>query len=693
VDHVPASLPRRMMAAFAGVELLFKLVVGYSYLDLAGARTADERWTCAGWYLAVSAPLTAAFFVALWRMLGPVRRWAREQRAGSISDATIQGAGEAVHALSLRSSRLWMLEWSGTLAVLVWLRPVSCFEAAALFLGAMVTGSLAVARSVATWCATPGKRLASQVARERAIELRTPAMPLRGRLALFGFWIAIAPTSYLASFAFTAQVMHLSRSDMLVHVAVCGFAVAAFAVITAMLLATSVTTLVASMAAVIRDIAHRGDVSAVARVPQHLRDEVGSLAISINEMIDRLERTEAERATMRDSLAVLNQALECRVAERTMRLFEANAELQGEIAARAKVELELRHAQKLEAIGRLAAGIAHEINTPVQFVSDSVEFISTSSADLLGLIAAYQATVRAVKSGAPALAAAEAAEAAEVTADLAYVTAEIPAALELARDGLERVKQIVRSMKTFAHNERDMRDADLNHAILSTLTIARHEYKYVAAVVTELGDLPLVRCHVGEISQVVLNLLVNAAHAIADVQTETGPMGRIEVRTWVDDGDAVIAVSDTGSGIPDDIQPRIFEPFFTTKGVDRGTGQGLAIARSVVAEKHGGSLTFVTERDKGSTFTIRLPIAGVGAAPASVIAPDDSDIAAVPGGPPGRGRHPTAASGAAGDAEMPAPQTTPATEDPAPSGRPAGADDLARERRVAAAAAQPSPRG
>jgi signal transduction histidine kinase len=621
-----------MMATFAAVELLFKLLIGYGYLDLAAARTADERWTCAGWYAAVSLPFTAAFFVALWRMLAPVRRWAREQRAGSVGDATIRDAGEALHSLSRQASRLWMIAWGGTFAVLIWLRPVTCAAAAILFLAAMLSGSISVARSVATWRATPGKRLVSLVARERAIELRSPAMPLRRRLAVFGLWIAIAPTSYLASFGFSAQVLGLSQSDMLVRVAVSGVAVVAFAVLTAMLLAASVTGPVASMAAVIRDIAHRGDVAAVARVPQHLRDEVGSLAVSINEMIDRLERAETERATMRDSLEVLNQALERRVAERTMRLFEANAELQGEIAARAKVELELRHAQKLEAIGRLAAGIAHEINTPVQFVSDSVEFISAASADLLGLVAAYRAALRGVAAGEPVAAAAEAAEAAEASADLAYITTEIPTALELARDGLGRVKQIVRSMKTFAHNERDMRDADLNQAILSTLTIARHEYKYVADVVTELGELPLVRCHVGEINQVVLNLLVNAAHAIADVRSETGPMGRIEVRTAVDGSDVVIAVSDTGAGIPEDIQSRIFDPFFTTKGADRGTGQGLAIARSVVAEKHGGSLAFVTELGKGTTFTIRLPILGE-AAPAR--------------GPVGTGGHATVATAAA----------------------------------------------
>ena len=155
-----------------------------------------------------------------------------------------------------------------------------------------------------------------------------------------------------------------------------------------------------------------------------------------------------------------------------------------------------------------------------------------------------------------------------------------------------------------------MRDVDLNQAILSTLTIARNEYKYVADVDTDLGDIPLVRCLAGEINQVVLNLLVNAAHAIADANPDGTTKGRIGVRTSIDGDDVVIAISDTGSGIPEAIRHRIFDPFFTTKDVNRGTGQGLAIARSVVTEKHGGSLTFITELGKGSTFTMRLPIRG-----------------------------------------------------------------------------------
>jgi signal transduction histidine kinase len=154
----------------------------------------------------------------------------------------------------------------------------------------------------------------------------------------------------------------------------------------------------------------------------------------------------------------------------------------------------------------------------------------------------------------------------------------------------------------------------LNQAIRGTLTIACNEYKYVADVETDLRELPAVTCHAGEINQVVLNIVVNAAHAISDVVGKGGRKGRIRVATRHDGDFAVISISDTGGGIPDPIRDKIFEPFFTTKAVGRGTGQGLAIARSVVVDKHGGELTFETESGKGTTFFVRIPIAGVRAA-------------------------------------------------------------------------------
>jgi signal transduction histidine kinase len=157
-----------------------------------------------------------------------------------------------------------------------------------------------------------------------------------------------------------------------------------------------------------------------------------------------------------------------------------------------------------------------------------------------------------------------------------------------------------------------MTPVDLNHSIESTLTIARNEYKYVADVETHLGDVPPVTCHGGDINQAILNIIVNAAHAIREVVSDTSSKGRITIRSWQDGDRVSISVSDTGAGIPEAIRHRIFDPFFTTKEVGQGTGQGLAIAHAIVVDRHGGELTFETEPRHGTTFLIQLPIAARG---------------------------------------------------------------------------------
>jgi signal transduction histidine kinase len=209
------------------------------------------------------------------------------------------------------------------------------------------------------------------------------------------------------------------------------------------------------------------------------------------------------------------------------------------------------------------------------------------------------------------VAAVKAAEEAEDDADLDYILENAPVALDRARDGLGRVAAIVRSMKEFAHPDRkEMVQTDLNQAIASTLVIASNEYKYVAEVETSFGDLPPVNCYAGEINQVVLNLIVNAAHAIGDVVKGTPDKGKIRVSTRLLDDQVEIAIADSGKGIPVEVRSRIFDPFFTTKEVGKGTGQGLAIARTVVVEKHKGTLHFETEVGRGTTFFIRLPVNG-----------------------------------------------------------------------------------
>ena len=198
---------------------------------------------------------------------------------------------------------------------------------------------------------------------------------------------------------------------------------------------------------------------------------------------------------------------------------------------------------------------------------------------------------------------------AEEAADLDYLAERMPRAFERTLEGVERVTSIVRAMKEFAHpDRREKSPADLNRALANSLTVARNEYKYVAEAETAFGAIPPVLCHVGELNQVFLNLIVNAAHAIGDVVQGTDRKGTIRVTTAADGDHVVVRVADDGAGIPAELRGRVFDPFFTTKAVGKGSGQGLAIARNIVVAKHGGSIAFETEVGRGTTFIVRLPV-------------------------------------------------------------------------------------
>ena len=280
-----------------------------------------------------------------------------------------------------------------------------------------------------------------------------------------------------------------------------------------------------------------------------------------------------------------------------------------DITGREEREMELRHAQKLESVGRLASGIAHEINTPIQFVGDNTRFVRGSFRCLQTLLSKYQELRDAAASGAVSPDLLAEVRRVEEESDCAYLLEEIPKALTQTLDGVTRVATLVRAMKDFAHPEsKEKAAADLNKALLSTLAVARNELKSVAHVETDLGDLPPVVCNVSDLNQVFLNLLVNAAHAIGDVVKGTGKKGKIRVRTATEGKTVLVTITDTGCGIPEGIRTKVFDPFFTTKGVGRGTGQGLAIARSVVVERHKGTLTFESEVGKGTSFYVRLPV-------------------------------------------------------------------------------------
>jgi len=277
--------------------------------------------------------------------------------------------------------------------------------------------------------------------------------------------------------------------------------------------------------------------------------------------------------------------------------------LGADITNRRVLEGQLAHAQKLESIGRLAAGIAHEINTPIQYVGDNTRFLQEAWSDLHPLLEACRAP-----NPDPAVVANAAA------VDLEYLLTEIPQALGQSLEGIARVSHIVRAMKDFSHPGTASKVmTDLNRALDSTATVASNEWKYVADLLLDLDpDLPLVPCLPADLNQVFLNIIVNAAHAIGDVVGDgANGKGIITVSTrrvedWVE-----VRFSDTGAGMTEQVKARIFDPFFTTKPVGRGTGQGLAISHTVVVEKHKGTIRVETAPGVGTTFVIRLPLSDI----------------------------------------------------------------------------------
>ena len=259
-----------------------------------------------------------------------------------------------------------------------------------------------------------------------------------------------------------------------------------------------------------------------------------------------------------------------------------------DITERKELERQLAQAQKLESIGQLASGIAHEINTPIQYVGDNAKFLDD----------AFHELVEIAETGA-----------ADQT-NLSYLRGEVPKALGELREGVDQVARIVRAMKEFSHpGPVEKMPVDINRAIESTILVSRNEWKYVADVTTDLDpDLPPAPCVAGEFNQVILNLIVNAAHAIADVVGNSGAKGLIHISTRGESGLVEIRITDTGTGIPEAIRCKVFDPFFTTKAVGKGTGQGLAIAHAVIVQKHQGTIAFETETGRGTSFVIRLPL-------------------------------------------------------------------------------------
>jgi len=294
-----------------------------------------------------------------------------------------------------------------------------------------------------------------------------------------------------------------------------------------------------------------------------------------------------------------------------------------DISAKLDMEQQLLRGQKLEAVGQLAAGIAHEINTPIQFVSDNIRFLKDSFNDIAAFISSLNTLDNSATDG--KILSADIHKALK-DADADYLLAEIPKAVDQSLEGIDRVAKIVRAMKDFSHPATERTPLDINRAMASTATVASNEWKYVAELNTDFdANLPQVPVMPGDFNQVILNMIVNAAHAIGDVVGDGGNgRGSITLSTRRVDDWAEIRISDTGCGMTPEVAARIFDPFFTTKAVGKGTGQGLAITHNVIVDKHGGTIRVESTPGAGTTFIIRLPLA----VPDSETLPDSDSEAA-----------------------------------------------------------------
>lgn len=299
-------------------------------------------------------------------------------------------------------------------------------------------------------------------------------------------------------------------------------------------------------------------------------------------------------------------------------LFDSEGNMEGAIETLRdasdlkQMEVELRLAQKLEAVGQLAAGIAHEINTPAQYVSDNIRFFSEGLTNLTRLLSEYNALLAANVNGTVTADLIEQLKETIEATDIDYYLEEIPSAIRQSQNGMESITNIVRAMKEFSHPGSDEKSlVDINHIIENTATVTRNEWKYIAEMILELDDqLPPVPCYPQQMGQVFMNLIVNAVHAITDVvDKNANELGSIRISSKKRDGVVEISVIDSGKGVPKNIIDKIFDPFFTTKGVGKGTGQGLAIAQSAIKDKHGGVLKCESAEGIGTTFIIQLPLA------------------------------------------------------------------------------------
>jgi signal transduction histidine kinase len=332
----------------------------------------------------------------------------------------------------------------------------------------------------------------------------------------------------------------------------------------------------------------------------HARDRLLILkkpfdAIEVRQMADALTVKWQMTRQAAAQLADLEEA----VRLRTQELTRANQALEAEISERKHLQGQLVQSEKLASIGQLAAGVAHEINNPMGFIFSNFGSLEAYLDLLFEMLAAYESAESAVSAPEVAAGLRELRQRIE----LDFLKEDIPVLMRESKEGIGRVRQIVRDLKDFSRvdSTQDFQWANLHQGIDSTLNVVASELKYKADVVKEYGDLPDIECLPSQINQVIMNLVVNAAHAMGE------QCGRITIRTGAEAEQVWVEVADNGSGIPPDTLKRIFEPFFTTKPVGKGTGLGLSLSYGIV-QKHHGRIEVKSVVGQGSTFRVTLPI-------------------------------------------------------------------------------------
>ncbi len=284
--------------------------------------------------------------------------------------------------------------------------------------------------------------------------------------------------------------------------------------------------------------------------------------------------------------------------------------IKDDITERIKIENQRTISKKLESIGHLAAGIAHEINSPLQFVNDSIYFLDISFNDMIVYIKTIENHIKNIGESIENYEELNnSLQALKENLDLEFVLNEVPDAFNRISNGLGRVNKIITAMKRFTHSSQNEKSlTDINQEIEMATILTKNEWKYVAEMKLNLAeDLPLVFCLVDEINQVLINLIVNASHTIADKKEMTETDGTITITTSMDGNDCKITVSDTGKGILPENMDKVFDPFFTTKDPGKGTGQGLSLSHDVIVTKHGGQIYLESEYGHGTTVTIKIP--------------------------------------------------------------------------------------